>query len=140
MLSLWICASLFICARVSAAPATDPVEQLRRIESFAVCGIGIAGTTSEGETALRNLLEHPAATRELKALLTKATLAGQLYAFLGLRLHDRAAFAQAIEHFDAPNGDVETIGGCIVSRLPFKQLLDRIKAGQYDAALSRPVR
>lgn len=100
----------------------------------------MAGTTSGGESALRNLLEDPAATTKLEGLLAKATPAGQLYALLGLRVHDRAAYDRAIKDFHAPGGDVESIGGCIISRLPFKQLLDRIKAGQYDQALTRPAR
>ena len=103
-------------------------------------GIGVAGTTSDGERSLRNLLEDPAATTKLEGLLTKATPAGQLYALLGLRVHDRAAYERAAKDFHGPDGEVETIGGCIISRVPFKQVLDRIKAGQYDQALTRPAR
>ncbi len=95
---------------------------------------------SEGERCLRNLLANPDATAKLEGLLTKATPAGQLYALLGLRLHDRAAYERAAKDFHAPDGEVETIGGCIISHTPFKQLLDRIKAGQYDQALTRPAR
>ena len=136
---LFVCAFILISARVTSA-ATDPVDQLRRIESFAIGGIGVAGTTSDGERSLRNLLEDPDATTKLEGLLTKATPAGQLYALLGLRVHDRAAYERAAKDFHGPDGEVETIGGCIISRVPFKQLLDRIKAGQYDEALTRPAR
>jgi hypothetical protein len=55
-------------------------------------------------------------------------------------VHDRTAYDKALQTFKAPEIKVETIGGCIISRAPFKQLLDRIKAGQYDAILERPAR
>jgi hypothetical protein len=122
----------------SNALAGDPADQLHRIESFALGGIGIAGTMSEGEQALRALLHDPNATAQLQELLTNATPAGQLYALLGLRTRDRAAYDHALKDFKAPNVEVQTIGGCIIWRAPFKQLLDRIKAGEYDHSLSRP--
>jgi len=136
LLLIW--ASISVSARVISAPPVDPVEQLRHVESFAVGGIGVVGATSDGERALRNLLEDSAATAKLVGLLTKATPAGQLYALLGLRIHDRAAYDPAVKYFHAPDVSIETISGCIVSRLPFKQLLDSIKAGQYDDVLTRP--
>ena len=61
---LFVCAFILISARVTSA-ATDPVDQLRRIESFAIGGIGVAGTTSDGERSLRNLLEDPDATSKV---------------------------------------------------------------------------
>jgi len=124
----------------SAAEAGDPADQLRRTESFAVGGIGIAGTMSEGEHALRQLLHDPNPGAQLQGLLTSATPAGQLYALLGLRTHDRAAYDKALKDFKAPEVEVQTIGGCIIWRAPFKQLLDRIKAGEYDHSLERPFR
>ena len=138
--SLLSYASFVISVQASSPPAADPTERLWHVETFAVGGIGVAGTMSEGERSLRNLLNHPAATAKLEGLLTKATPAGQLYALLGLRVHDRAAFERASKDFHGPDGEVETIGGCIISRVPFKQVLDRIKAGQYDQALTRPAR
>ena len=137
---LFVCLCILIAAPVTAAPVSDPSGQLRRVESFAIGGIGVAGTTSQGEAALRTLLAEPDATTKLEGLLIKATSAGQLYALLGLRVHDRAAYERAVKNFHAPDGDVETIGGCIISRLPFKQVFDRVKGGQYDEALTRPAR
>ena len=124
----------------SAVAAANLTDELRRIESFAIGGIGIAGTTSEGERALRTLLTDPNASAQLQDLLANATPAGQLYGLLGLRVHDRAAYDQALQNFKVPKDEVQTIAGCIISRTPFKQLFDRIKAGQYDAILERPAR
>ena len=93
---------------------------------------------SEGERALRAVLRESAATTQLETLLHSATPAGQLYALLGLRLHDRAAYARGLQTFPKPDVQVETIGGCTVWRAPFRELLHRIEAGDYDKSLARP--
>jgi hypothetical protein len=130
----------WVAGFTSAATSDDPMDRLQHVESFAVGGIGIAGTTSDGERALRALLQGQNATEQLQSLFAHATPAGQLYALLGLRVHDRATYEKALQAFKAPEIEVETIAGCIISRAPFKQLLDRIKAGQYDPILERPAR
>ncbi|MEO5754035.1 MAG: hypothetical protein ABIR38_04955 [Chthoniobacterales bacterium] len=93
---------------------------------------------SDGERALRALLKEPTATKQLESLIHVATPAGQLYALLALRKHDRAAYERALAAFPKHDSTVETIGGCIVSQLPFRQLRERIETGTYDQALSRP--
>ncbi len=133
---IWFCALPI----APAATTDDPVDRLQHIESFAIGGIGIAGTTSDGERALRVLLQDQKASGQLQNLLAHATPAGQLYALLGLRVRDRAAYDQALQTYKAPEVEVETIGGCIISHAPFKQLLDRIKSGQYDSILERAPR
>jgi hypothetical protein len=118
--------------------ASDSVAKLQHTPVFALGGIGVAGTMSEGERALRAVLQESAATTQLEALLHTAAPAGQLYALLGLRVHDRAAYTRALQDFSKPEMQVETIGGCIVSHAPFRELLQRIEAGDYDKALARP--
>src|SRR5262249_62128907 len=125
----------YVAGITSAATTDDPVDRLQDVESFAIGGIGIAGTTSDAERALRALLRDQKVTEQLQSLLAHATSAGQLYALLGLRVHDRAAYDKALRTFRVPEIEVQTIAGCIISRAPFKQLLDRIKAGQYDPIL-----
>lgn len=124
----------------SAATTDDPVDRLRHTESFAIGGIGIAGSMSAGESALRTLLQQADATVQLETLLAKAAPAGRLYALLGLRVHDRAAYEVALKSFGVPDVTLETIGGCIISHASFKDVFERIKAGQYDEALARPFR
>jgi hypothetical protein len=131
---------LGIAGTNSAATADDPVDRLRLAESFAIGGIGIAGTMSDGESALRVLLHQEDATARLENLLLKAAPAGQLYALLGLRVHDRGAYERDLKSLPVPDVTLETIGGCIISRASFKDVLERIKTGQYDAALARPFR
>jgi len=121
-----------------ARAASDSVAKLQHVPVFALGGIGVAGTMSEGERALRAVLRESAATTQLEALLHSATPAGQLYALLGLRLHDRAAYARALQTFPKAEVQVETMGGCTIWHAPFRELLQRIEAGDYDKALARP--
>lgn len=93
---------------------------------------------SDGERALRAVLQESAATTQLEGLLHTATPAGRLYALLGLRVHDRAAYNRALQDFAKPDMQVETIGGCMIWHAPFRDLLHRIEAGDYDKSLARP--
>jgi hypothetical protein len=135
----WFCAGcLFLQLSMVLQGAGNPVSVLQHAKSFALGGIGVAGTMSEDESALRVLLSEADATFQLESLLAKATPAGQRYAMLGLRLHDRAAYERARKNFPVPEVEVETIGGCIVSRAEFKDVLERIETGKYDRLLARP--
>src|SRR6266404_8068155 len=63
---------------------------------FALGGIGVAGTMSEGERALREVLMESDVSARLEKLASEASAAGQLYAVLGLRIRDRAAYGRAL--------------------------------------------
>ncbi len=134
MKALHLAAAVMLMSAALPELAADagPANQLQQIPVFALGGIGVAGTTSNGERALRALLEEKTATKQLEVLLRSATPAGQLYALLGLRTHDRAAYERALAAFPKVNVTVETIGGCIVTHLPFQDLRKRIEAGDYD--------
>ena len=82
------------CLEAAEAPAAD--VGLDKASMFALGGIGVAGTMSPGEKALRQLLEKPDAVAQLERLLTNATPAAQLYALLGLRVKDRASYDRAV--------------------------------------------
>ena len=110
---------------------------LQQTSTFALGGIGVAGTMSEGERALRELLGGSDALLRLDRLLSTAGPAGQLYALLGLRLKDRAAYDRAITKMGARNGKVETARGCILSQENFADLLKEIDSGQHDQFLDR---
>ena len=104
---------------------------------FALGGIGVAGTISSGERALREILEKPDAVAQLERLLTNATPAGQLYALLGLRMKDRAAYNRAVLKLKSSDAKVETARGCMLSQDPFGDLVKEIERGQYDTFLDR---
>jgi hypothetical protein len=128
-------AALFV---LGAAPLrADADATLRKTGSFALGGVGVAGTMSEGERALRELLNEPDATVRLENALPNSSPAGRLYALLGLRLRDRAAYQRALEKYRANNATVQTMRGCILQQEPFGDLIKQIEHGDYDSFLSR---
>ena len=110
---------------------------LQSAGSFALGGVGVAGTMSSGERALREVLKNPDAVARLEALLPNASPAGKLYALLGLRIRDRAAYERALEKCRTIDATVETARGCMLSREPFRDLVKEIERGQYDNFLER---
>ena len=125
---------LFIgVAPIQAASETD----LQRTATFALGGVGYAGVMSEGERTLREILKEADATARLESILPKASAAGQLYALLGLRRRDRAAYQRALEKYRANDANVQTMRGCILMRESFRKLVDQIERGEYDAFLAR---
>jgi len=92
---------------------------------------------SAGERALREILKQPDAVARLEVLLPTASPAGKLYALLGLRVRDRAAYEPALEKFRAIDAKVETARGCMLSQESFGDLVKEIERGRYDTFLSR---
>ncbi|MEY2520980.1 MAG: hypothetical protein QOF24_2739 [Verrucomicrobiota bacterium] len=100
-------------------------------------GVGVAGSMSEGERALREVLKESDASSRLESLLPNASPAGQLYALLALRLRDRAAHQRALEKYGANSATVQTMRGCILQKESFRDLVEQIEHGDYDSFLSR---
>jgi hypothetical protein len=122
------------------AVADSGLKSLRVIEntgSFALGGVGVAGTMSAGERALCEVLERTDAVFQLQAVLPTASPAGKLYALLGLRIRDRAAYERALEKCRTIDAKVETARGCILMHESFPDLVKEIERGQYDSFLAR---
>lgn len=135
ILSALLAASLpFACLAVMPV---DPDSGLRKAGSFAMGGVGVAGTMSAGERTLRQILKEPDAVARLEAMLMTASPAGQLYVLLGLRARDRAAYERALEKLRNVDAKVETARGCMLSQESFRDLVKEIERGQYDAQLAR---
>jgi hypothetical protein len=124
-------------SRGEAAESAAAEAVLEKAGMFALGGIGVAGTMSPGERALREILEKPDAAARMERLLTSAGPAGQLYALLGLRLKGRALYDRAVEKLRAIDATVGTARGCILSRESFRDLVKEIERGQYDTFLER---
>ncbi len=130
---------LLLClAFAEPLSASDSVSRLQHARIFALGGIGYAGVMSDGERALRTVLKQSDASMSLEAVLPHASVAGQLYALLGLRLRDRAAYARALHTLPPRDSQVETMRGCSVGRESFRELVSKIEHGRYDSSLSRP--
>jgi len=132
--------SAVILLMVSALPcaAVMPANSqttLQSVESFAMGGVGYAGTMSAGERALRQILKEHDAVARLEGVIPNATPAGKLYALLGLRKLDRAAYARALEMCGRTDTKVETAHGCIIGHESFRDLAKEIDRGQYDPSL-----
>jgi hypothetical protein len=115
----------------------DPQRDLLKAGSFAMGGVGVAGTMSNGERALRQILKEADAASRLEGLIASASPAGQLYALVGLRAKDGAAYARALEKLKAIDTKVETMRGCILQRESFRHLVKEIESGGYDPSLAR---
>ena len=89
-------AALILFVPSTRSERSDPEATLRKTTLFALGGIGVAGTMSEGERALREVLKESDVPAQLEELMSDASPAGQLYALLGLRLRDRTAYERAL--------------------------------------------
>src|SRR6266705_6591931 len=127
--------ALSFCA-VSLARGSDVQDG----DKFALGGIGVAGTISKGESALRTILDAPDAVIQLERMLPHATDAGRLYILVGLRMRDRSAYKRAFDSYSQHDGTVETVQGCMISRKSFQALMREIDRGEFDGRLKQPAR
>jgi hypothetical protein len=105
VIALSLCAASFACG-----------SDVHDADKFALGGIGVAGTMSKGESALRTILDQPDAVTQLEKMLPHATDAGRLYILVGLHLRDRSAYKRAFDSYSQHDSTVETVRGCMVSR------------------------
>ncbi len=115
--------------RTETNAEADAYTAVKSAETFALGGIGVAGTISQQEIAFRQLLKEPEPLARCQRLLTEATPAGQIYALLGLRLLDAKAFAAAVPHYLASQAAIPTIRGCIMMKMPAAKLATEIQKG-----------
>ena len=127
--------ALSLCA-VGFARGSD----VQDADKFALGGIGIAGTISQGESALRTILDKPDAATHLEKMLPHATDAGRLYILVGLRMRDRSAYKRAFDSYAKHDGTVETVHGCMISRKSFQAVMHEIDRGELDGLLKQPPR
>jgi len=127
--------ALSLCA-VSLARGSD----VQNADKFALGGIGVAGTISKGESALRTILDEPDGVTQLEKMLPHATDAGRLYILVGLRMRDRSAYKRAFDSYSKHDSTVETVRGCMISRESFQALMREIDRGNFDVLLKQPPR
>jgi hypothetical protein len=135
-----ILAALFLTA--VCVPAADkkkadpdathsPYEALTATTTFAIGGVGFAGTTSEAEKDFRALLKEPDAVAKCQKLLTDATPEGQMYGLLGLKLKDETAFLGALPKYKGSKTTLREMSGCIMGTITMSELAARIEKGTY---------
>ena len=135
--ALSVIAALIFFVPLTRSDQSTPDATLRKTTLFALGGIGVAGTMSEGERGLREVLKESDVPARLEKLLSDASPAGQLYALLGLRLRDRTAYERALAKLRTTNAKVQTARGCILQKESFGDLVKEIERGQYDNFFAR---
>jgi hypothetical protein len=111
--------------------APTPYEALTATTTFAIGGVGFAGTTSEAEKDFRELLKEPDAVAKCQKLLTDATPEGQMYGLLGLKLKDETAFLAALPKYKGSKTALREMCGCIMGTITVGELAARIEKGTY---------
>jgi hypothetical protein len=130
--------ALSIVALVFATLAfADPLEDqpyriLKGAERFSIGGVGYAGSLSREERAFRVVWHRSSASDDFRRLISEATIAGRLYALLGLRHLDAPSFQAELRRYLRSDAAVETWSGCLVHRQPAAEVAADIERGDYD--------
>ena len=133
--------SLFSVTSLSAdAAGDDAFKRVAGSKLFAFGGIGIVGTTSEGEIAFREVMAPNSAASDMERLLKAGNAQAQCYALVGLRLKQRAAFDEKVKAFTDSRVIVETAAGCMLSKRPMSSVVEEIRKGNYDQIAQRELR
>jgi hypothetical protein len=109
----------------------SPYEALTAVTTFAIGGVGFAGTISSGEKDFRALLKEPDAVAQCQKLLTDATPEGQMYGLLGLKLKDEVAFTAAFPKYKESKTTLRQMSGCIMGNVTMGEMAARIEKGSY---------
>src|SRR5947208_17200742 len=88
LISLKVIAAMVLSLCAASLACGSDVQDA---DKFALGGIGVAGTISKGESALRTILAAPDAVTQLEKMLPQATDAGRLYILLRSRPRSRSA-------------------------------------------------
>ncbi len=112
---------------------------LAKTHSFAFGGVGVAGTTSPGESLFRQVLTSPNAAAEFHSILATGTPEAKLYALTALHVLEPASFTEAAAPLKKENPTVETIAGCMVMKQPTAGVITNIAKGRYDLFLDKKI-
>ena len=129
--------AMLLCASVAIAETSDPITELASTHDFAFGGIGVAGTTSRGELAFREILKRPSAEKDFVELLASGNAQARCYALVALHSLNPKAYADRVRQFEHDQTDVSLIGGCIVTHEPMSSVVVNIGSGRYDSYLKR---
>jgi hypothetical protein len=132
-LALGLVAELGLVPRAAGA---DPSRDFTQVESFAFGGIGVAGTTSPGEIAFREVLARSDADERFRQLLEVGNREAKCYALVALRNLESRQYPELAARFRKDQATVKTIAGCSPMELPMSAVVAAISGGNYDVYLS----
>jgi hypothetical protein len=136
-LSAFLLAGLFLLVNRPAgafeldSEGKKAYKTLQTTPYFAMGGIGIAGTTSEGEKALRILLKEKEGSEAFQKLLKQGTTEGRIYALLGLKLSARESYRKSLPAFLDSKANVKQLRGCILGPRPVAEVAKEINKDVY---------
>lgn len=131
---------LFAMTLGAASAQLSPMtyQRLMNIDQFAFGGVGIAGTTSEGEVDFRILMREDKvqALAQLEKLYAEGNPQAKAYALAGLH-------GLNIQRFNELSGTlpkikVNTMRGCIAATKPLTSVGQEIASGEYDRFVKYP--
>lgn len=106
----------------SGASANETAyETVKAASHFAIGGVGVAGTITPEEIAMRQIRDGPQAETQMRKLLHEATPAGQMYALFALRQLDAADYTTLSTTYRQSSIAVPTISGCIIHTQPMSE-------------------
>jgi hypothetical protein len=127
-------------------------QELLKIDTFAIGGVGYGGVTSKGEEALIILLKEKEAVSALKALTEYAVPEGGLYGLFGLKVLKCDCFNEEFEKFiNKPEsgeresrgrikvapGEAITMSGCLIFSEKKVKIAEEIGSGEFDSYINQ---
>ncbi|MBX3118759.1 MAG: hypothetical protein KF784_06810 [Fimbriimonadaceae bacterium] len=133
------CAALAVQGQLSKE-SKSALATLKKVDSFAVGGVGFANRISDGELALRTLIKDPAAKVALLELMKDKNMATRLYGLLGTRLVNPKAVPIKDKLEPMFKGTVPYFTGCLLNdKQNANALASRIIKGEFDAQMKEQI-
>lgn len=107
----------------TASANAGAYDSVRDAQEFAIGGIGVAGTLSKSELALREIRDGRQADEQLRKILNDGTQAGRMYALYGLRQLDAPDYDRLADPFRSSHVRVKRIQGCMISDAPVSEVV-----------------
>ena len=107
-------------------------DLVKEASAFSMGGVGVTGAISKSEKGYRVILEQPDATAQFTQLLSEGTPAGKLYALLGLKEKDKAAYGEALATLEKSKDEVTVTAGCMFQKTNVGMAALQIAARKKD--------
>jgi hypothetical protein len=113
--------------------ATEDAQILIRASHFGIGPVFMTAKITEGDAALRRIMQKDDAIRFLIPVFEKASPEGKCYALIGLRLLAPDYFERSGKRMSPWNSaKIKTVAGCIVGDSTVGEVVQAIREGRYD--------
>ena len=99
----------------TASASAGAFDSVKNAQEFAIGGVGVAGTLSPSELALREVRDGPGAEEQLRRILNEGTQAGRMYALYGLRQLGAKDYEHLAQPYRSNHSRLKRIQGCMIS-------------------------